>query len=480
MIFYNKILNSILENFPYQSTDGQLELIKDLCSFLTSDNKQFPLFVINGFAGTGKTTVVSSVVESLSSNRMMTVLLAPTGRAAKVLSKYTGRETSTIHRYLYYFRRNEDGNFVFTLRKNKLSNTVFIVDEASLIPGRTGELQTLKTRSILEDLIEFVYSGNNCKLIFVGDTCQLPPVKHTISPAMDAYFLKNEFDLDVQYFMLTEVMRQSFDSEILSVANEIRKNIENKNAKPPFFSISENSKEVHLVDFAELGNCFEEYLSVNQKDRSAVITLSNKRANMYNKIIRERVYFKEEELSAGDIIMIVKNNYFWMPDDSPHAFIANGDFAEINSLRNIREKHGFKFADATITFFDWEKSCTIDTILNMSVLWTEYASLSTEESNHLYNSVLSEYSHLPTAYKRNQEVKKDEYFNALQIKHANAFTCNKTQGGQWENVFIENPFYSEQMYNIEFLRWLYTAVTRATDKLFLINFNDKHFKIKKS
>ncbi len=471
-----QVITMLREEFPYDPTEGQDKLLGELAVFLTiSWRQQNALFVLRGFAGTGKTTVVKALVDVLPKIGKRTALLAPTGRAAKVLTSYTRKEANTIHRKIYFARTNKDGLIELKLQTNYHKHTLFIVDEASMIQhAMSAEGALFSARNLLDDLFQFVYGGENCRMLFIGDTAQLPPVGLDHSPALDHEFLKRAFHLNLDTFELTEVVRQAKESGILVNATLVRQQIQNQKVEFPVFSIS-GYKDVCRLNGQDLEDSLNDAWSGSQKQNSVVICRSNKRANIYNREIRRRILFFEEEISSGDFLMVVKNNYFWLPLESTAGFVANGDIVELLRIRNVEELYGFRFADVTIRFLDYPEEKEIDVKIILDTLMSESAALTQADNNRLFQAVMADFQDIPSRRERMEKVKASPYFNALQVKFAYALTCHKTQGGQWDTVFIDQGYLTDQMLNLEFLRWLYTAVTRATKKLFLINFEDRFF-----
>jgi exodeoxyribonuclease-5 len=467
----------ILREFPYSPTQGQEDLIRQLSKFITSTTSRFPFFLLEGYAGTGKTTIVSALVKSLPKAGYQALLLAPTGRAAKVLSGYSGRPAFTLHKRLYKPKLDPDGHVGLVLVPNTLSNVVFIVDEASMIPdGRaSAESAIFQARDLLDDLINHVFSGTNCKLIFLGDSAQLPPVGSDQSPALNPEYLKHSYHLDIQQFRLTDVVRQSLESGILSVATRIRNKIGADESAMPVFGEENHFQDVVRINGTEMMDALQEAYSESGYENTVVITRSNKRANLFNLGIRQRILFHEDEIAAGDHMMVVRNNYFWLPDDSKAGFIANGELIEVQRIRRIEEFYGFRFADASVRLVDYPDEATIDVILMLNTLDSESPSLSYADSRKLFDEVMADYDHVASKRKRFAEVRMNPHYNALQVKHAYALTCHKTQGGQWETVFIEKGYLTDEMINDEYLHWLYTAVTRASKKLYLVNFESRFF-----
>ena len=472
----NQLISLLRKEFPYDPTEGQDRLLGELAVFLNIGWKQAnALFVLKGYAGTGKTTVVKALVDVLPQIGRKTVLLAPTGRAAKVLSSYTRKAANTIHRKIYLARTNNQGHIDLKLQVNYHKHTLFIVDEASMIPHATASEGTLfNTRNLLDDLFQFVYSGENCRLLFIGDAAQLPPVGLSNSPALDLEFLKNAYHLSIDSFELTEVVRQASKSGILVNATAVRKKVQEQKFSFPVFDLKP-FRDIVRITGSELEEALNQAYSGSGKDNNAVICRSNKRANIYNREIRNRILFLDGEIATGDYLMVVKNNYFWLPLTSTAGFIANGDIVELIRIRKIEEIYGFRFADVTIRFLDYPEEKELDVKIILDTLMSESAALSQADNNRLFNTVMEDFLELRSKRARIEKVKESPYFNALQIKFAYALTCHKTQGGQWDTVFIDQGYLGENMINVEFARWLYTAVTRATKKLFLMNFEKRFF-----
>lgn len=431
-------------------------------------------FLLKGYAGTGKTSLVSALIQTLPALRVNSLLLAPTGRAAKVISSYAERQAYTIHKKIYMTVTDSTGA-VRTIRAiNKHAYTLFIVDEASMI----GLEPTSSRQSLLEDLIDYVYDGNHCRLMLIGDSAQLPPVGQSESPALDERYLATAFGLNVLSAELTEVVRQRQLSGILSGATALRSQIATlpggEEATLPLF----NPNGVDVIRLAGedlMETLYREYGDF-ALDQVVVICRSNKRANLFNQGIRNSVLFREEEVNAGDYLMVVKNNYFWLDEESTIGFIANGDIVEVLSVRNVQELYGFRFADATVRFVDYPDEEPRDCKLLLSTLYSESPSLTADEANTLYNNVMEDYADLPHKADRLRELRRNPYFNALQVKFAYSLTCHKTQGGQWRTVIVDQGFMPPDMkLDREYLRWLYTAFTRATDRVYLLNFEPRFF-----
>lgn len=431
-------------------------------------------FLLKGYAGTGKTSLVSALIQTLPALRVNSLLLAPTGRAAKVISSYAERQAYTIHKKIYMTVTDSTGAVRTVRAINKHAYTLFIVDEASMI----GLEPTSSRQSLLEDLIDYVYDGNHCRLMLIGDSAQLPPVGQSESPALDERYLATAFGLNVLSAELTEVVRQRQLSGILSGATALRSQIATlpggEDATLPLF----NPNGVDVIRLAGedlMETLYREYGDF-ALDQVVVICRSNKRANLFNQGIRNSVLFREEEVNAGDYLMVVKNNYFWLDEESTIGFIANGDIVEVLSVRNVQELYGFRFADATVRFVDYPDEEPRDCKLLLSTLYSESPSLTADEANTLYNNVMEDYADLPHKADRLRELRRNPYFNALQVKFAYSLTCHKTQGGQWRTVIVDQGFMPPDMkLDREYLRWLYTAFTRATDRVYLLNFEPRFF-----
>lgn len=427
--------------------------------------------ILRGYAGTGKTSLVSALIQTLPQLRVNSLLLAPTGRAAKVLSGYSHRPAYTIHKKIYMTATDASGALRTVRAINKHSYTLFIVDEASMI----GLEPTSSHQSLLEDLIDYVYDGNHCRLMLIGDTAQLPPVGQSESPALDESYLKAAFGLNIISQELTEVVRQQQMSGILTNATALRDQIAclgtGDEADLPLFSTAPDVINLGGVDLQE--TLYREYENAELED-VVVVTRSNKRANLFNQGIRSSVLYRDGEVNAGDYLMVVKNNYYWTDQDSSIGFIANGDIVEVLSVRNIQELYGFRFADATIRFVDYPDEEAHDCKLLLSTLYSESPSLTSDEQARLYNAVMEDYADLPHKADRLRELRQNPYYNALQVKFAYALTCHKTQGGQWRTVIVDQGFLPPDMpLDRDYLRWLYTAFTRATERVYLLGFDEQ-------
>ena len=496
----NTLFNILLNNFGFTPTEGQAKVLYHLSAFILTE-KERPLYLLRGYAGTGKTTLVSTLVKTLPQIGMRYQLLAPTGRAAKVMSSYTGKPASTLHRKLYRFQAVANGELRMTRDVNKHKNTVFIVDECSMISDQGDGFSW--SRSLLDDLIEYVFSGSCCKLLLIGDSAQLPPVGLDISPAMDFDILRNSFNLTLATYEMKEVMRQALDSGILYNATEIRNKVAMGNEQwamsdsdmyqLPLLDIN-NFDDIIKIDpmsFEEL--LWESFGDKRSNNDAVVICRSNKRANMFNQAIRSRVLQEEGELSAGDKLMIVKNNYFWCQQTTDNSqqseansqqpavnsqitFLANGDMIEITRINKFEEMYGFHFADVDIQLMDYDDAPTLSVKIILETLHSDAPALTNDEAKRLYQAVEEDYMDIPKAADRRKAMKENPYFNALQVKYGYALTCHKTQGGQWNNVFVEAPYLpDETTLELGDLRWLYTAITRAKEKVYLVNFKDEWF-----
>lgn len=463
------------KNIPFEPTTGQNVALSMLSEFITT--QQFnPLFVLKGYAGTGKTTLVSALVKTLNQLHQKVVLLAPTGRAAKVFSVYSGNRAFTIHKHIYRVQMQE-GVLHFSRKENKLNHTLFIVDEVSMIADSQQRSELFSSRSVLEDLISYVFEGQHNKLLFVGDDAQLPPVHSDESPALQVEYLKHSFNLNVESCQLTDVVRQALDSGILFNANQLREKLRCGDFDFPYFS------DHGFPDFLRIsGGMLEEELnslySKYEHDDIVSITRSNKRAFMFNTEIRNRILFRENQIATGDYLMAVKNNYYWVDESSDVGFIANGDIMEVLSINKIQEIYGFHFADVTVRLCDYPQYPNIDVKLILESLDCESASLSQEDTNRLYQEVSMDYQDIADKRLRYLKIKKDPFLNAVQVKFSYSLTCHKTQGGQWPVVLVDLGYLPEDGVDKEFVRWLYTALTRATEKVYLINFKDEMFETK--
>ena len=463
------------KKLDFKPTQSQLIWFSEISNFILSNDLN-SVFVLKGYAGSGKTTLLGSLVHQLNMINFKAVLIAPTGRAAKVLSSYSKHPAYTIHKQIYNTKSEGTGNIIFQLRKNTYKNTIFIVDEASMIGNEIIENKLSKNNSLLNDLIEYVKDGYKCKLLFVGDPAQLPPINLTLSPALDSDLLK-EFYFDKVFIVeLTFVVRQKQNSGILNNATTIRNQLNQKIYNQFKFNINRCDDIINLNDSNNIFEVVESAYDVSGIDQTVFIVRSNKRAYLINKQIRQSILDNEDDLSVGDRLMVLKNNYFWLPQTSRPGFIANGDIIEIIKIKSKKNIYGFSFAEVQVILVDYPEELPFDTIILLDTLKITTASLSYEETNRLYKNIKEDYVDEKSRFKQLLKVKANKFFNALQVKYAYAITCHKSQGGQWESVFIEKPYLPEGQ-NKEYLRWLYTAVTRSTKNLYLIGFTSEDFNL---
>ncbi|MBU2994847.1 AAA family ATPase [Cellulophaga baltica] len=462
------------DKFPHTPTLKQGLALEDLADFVLSKEKD-GLFLLKGFAGTGKTTIIGTMVSSLWHTVMKTVLMAPTGRAAKVMSNYSKTQAYTIHRKIYVPRKQSGGSGVqFVLAPNKHRNTIFIVDEASMIPDTPADSKLFENGSLLDDLIQYVYAGHGCKLILIGDTAQLPPVRLDLSPALDADRLSLNYNKEVKVLELNEVVRQAEDSGILYNATNLREQLQSEFYDDFKFDVAPFVDIVRLIEGNEILEAIDDSYVTNGKEETAFIVRSNKRANLYNENIRQRILFLEHDLAVGDYMMVVKNNYFWLKPNTEAGFIANGDIIEVLEIFSIKEIYTFKFAEVKVQMVDYPNQPPFETVLLLDTITAEAPSLPYEDGNRLYQEVMKDYEGETSKYKKFLAVKNNPFFNALQVKFSYAITCHKSQGGQWDTVFVEQPYMPNGM-DKENMRWLYTALTRAKSKLYLIGFKNDFF-----
>jgi len=470
------IKNLLLKQFTWTATQQQEEVFSLLEEFLHTFSRE-SIFILKGYAGTGKTTIISALVNVLPRLNKRSVLLAPTGRAAKVMGSYSGRNALTIHKKIYRKKSAATLEMDFDIAENLHENTLFIIDEASMI---STEGFTYYSDGLLSDLIRYVRSGKNCTLMLVGDTAQLPPVGLENSPALNEEFVEAEFGLTSFSYELTDVVRQNKHSGILfnatKIRNEIRLDEEFPEYQFPKF-ITQGYNDIFKMTGERLIEGLHYAYNKYEIENCMVICRSNKSANLYNKHIRNQILFRDEEITGGDIIMIVKNNYYWLQqhDEKHTGFIANGDMATIKKVSNIHDMHGFRFADLYLEFMDNNQGDAIRCRVLLDSLHVDAAQLPREQAQELYQSIAKDYEEIYSKKDRMEAIKKDPYYNALQIKFAYAITCHKAQGGQWPLVFVDQGYLIDEMLNTEFLRWLYTGITRATKELFLVNFNEKFY-----
>jgi len=470
---------SIADSYPFEPTVEQLVFCTKAASFLMQPDN-LKCFILRGYAGTGKTTSVAALVKALPYFRLKVVLLAPTGRAAKVISNYTGKRALTIHKKIYRKKSAVATEMAFQLAPNLAEHTLFIVDEASMI---ADEWNPQSGSSFLKDLIEYVYQvgptgkDKNCSLLFVGDTAQLPPVGSLDSPALNEKYLTDKFGLEVTTVELKEVVRQEKKSGILANATMLRKLIngytDGEIVLPKF--VTKNYKDIFSMTGIKLVEGLEYAYSKFGIENSLVVCRSNKSANVYNNQIRARLLYRDEELSGGDQIMVVRNNYFWLPDNPDTAFIANGDMAKVIRVRREEERYGLRFAEVNLEFLDFPEAGAITCKVILDTLQAETPNLPQDKNKQLFEGLMLDYEHLSNKKEKMEAIKIDPYYNALQIKFSYAVTCHKAQGGQWDAVFVDQGYLIDEMVDLDFLRWLYTGLTRAKRELFLVNFAQNLF-----
>ena len=489
----NYLERQIKEYFPYEPTSEQDLVLKALAKFLVSTSSD-SLFLLRGFAGTGKTSLVAALVQALDALKQKCILLAPTGRAAKLFALYAHHPAFTIHKKIYRQRSFDNSTDNFALADNLQKHTLFLVDEASMIAndGISGSL--FGTGRLLDDLVHYVYSGEGCRLLLMGDAAQLPPVGEELSPALTADALRG-YGLQVEEMELTQVVRQGAASGILWNATRLRERITTDNCwSLPKIRLS-GFADVRVVNGNELLEEIEACYNRDGADETMVVCRSNKRANLYNIGIRNRILWREEELESGDMLMVAKNNYYWTEleaaanqearrqaaasgnaaagalqgKESLPDFIANGELAVVRRVRRTRELYGFRFADVALAFPDYD-DYTMEVTLLLDTLHSDAPALNRDEGERLFQTVLEDYADIPLKRDRMKKMKQDPHFNALQVKYAYAVTCHKAQGGQWRNVFLDQGYLSEEYLTPDYFRWLYTAFTRATGTLYLVNY----------
>ena len=473
------LYSGFVSRLQYEPTSCQEGLLRKVADFVSSDDSD--ILVVNGYAGTGKTTAISAVISVMKEFQTKCVLLAPTGRAAKVLSSYAGQPAYTIHKHIYRQKSvGGDGFGQFSLAPNKDKEALFIVDEVSLIGIDAGQQQSTAafgTGNLLEDLISFVRAGVECKVILIGDSAQLPPIGLEASPALLPEYMKMMGG--VQFAELSTVVRQQHESGILYNATLIRQLQSELEYGPGVMDIcdlgleTEPFDDIERISGGELIEKIGDAYSAYGEDDTIILCRSNKRAIKYNLGVRSTVQFKEERLVRDDKLMIVKNCYQFLEGIEGMDYIANGDIAKIQKISKFEERYGLHFAEARISFPDYDDQEIVAKVI-LDTLESESASLTYEQSNMLYQGVNEDYAHITAKRKRYESVREDKYYNALQLKYANAITCHKSQGGQWRCVFIDNPFWQEEL-TVDDLKWLYTAITRATEKVYLVNFKDELF-----
>jgi len=467
-------INQLLhQHFSHTPTSCQEEAMMAVDSFFCNRDKN-ALFLLKGYAGTGKTTFISALVRVLKSVGIETILLAPTGRAAKVMSNYTQQRAHTIHRYIYWIFHAKDGSLKVSLQTNKHKNALFIVDEASMIGTSYGSSLNGKSR-LLDDLISYVKSGENCNLMFVGDTAQLPPVGEEVTGALSKEYLEGHYNLNVFVSVFTTVVRQQLQSGILANATSIREHINKQKTEILPQIIVQNFNDIEKVNPQELRDVLDYAYSQNSIHNVIILCRSNKRANLYNQHIRNQILFRENVIASGDIMMVVKNNYFWLPENHSAGFIANGDIIEIMRIKNIYNLYGFDFADVSIRMMDYPDDINIETTILLNAINAEAPSLPEADNKKLFQEILMDYEDEKNYKNKMDKMRVNPHFNALQVKFAYAVTTHKSQGGQWHTVFVDHGFINKENIDVMFLKWLYTSFTRATHKLYMVNFDAAFF-----
>jgi ATP-dependent exoDNAse (exonuclease V) alpha subunit len=460
---------SVRDYFPFEPTDDQAELFVQLDSFLRDPLPGRKVFVLRGYAGTGKTTVVSALVQWLSKLQRKYTLMAPTGRAAKVMSAYAGVPASTIHKKIY---RQTSGapteRLSFQRQPNRTEEMLYIVDEASMISDEKAFGET----GLLDDLMGYVFEKSTNRLLLIGDTAQLPPVGQLLSPALDMDILANRFRARVEGVELRQVMRQAESSGILVNATELREEL--RQEAPAIRLHTNGFKDMFKMGGDKLEDGLRWAYRNFGHENTTIICRSNRNANEYNQLIRRTLFDAEDEIQSGDYIMVVRNNYSWLPKDSEMGFLANGDFLQIRKIIRQEEMHGFRFAQAQVRFVDYPNEPEMEVKLLLNTLQSETPSLPRDQSDALYKAVSEDYADVAKKSERTAMIRSDKYLNALQIKFAYALTCHKAQGGQWQAVFVDHGFLKpDEPVGGEFARWLYTAITRASERLFLLNFQQR-------
>lgn len=467
------IISGILSQLQFSPTSSQHKAINKLSKFFLSKNEN-DIFVLKGYAGTGKTHLISSIVKFFESNYLSSYLLAPTGRAAKVFSSYSGKEATTIHRKIYWSSGMETSET--RIQRNNSTNTIFFVDEASMISTDSQNDMFGSQHNLLDDLISYIFSNDNCKLVLIGDTAQLPPIGVSESNALNISYLK-QYSSNIVECTLSEVVRQEKISSIIDNATSLRNAINaiKTNSFPKFKALPHS--DVRSIKGDELIEAINKSYDTYGIDDTMIITRSNKRANVFNNGVRNSILFREEELTAGDFLMVTKNNYFWSKELKELPFIANGDLVKIVKVRRHEEMYGFRFVNVTISLID-NLDLELDVKIILESLQSDTPSLSKDKQQQLEMNILEDYEDISTASGKWRKMKENPFFNALQVKYGYAVTCHKAQGGQWSSVFVDQGYVTTETIDLEYYKWLYTAITRAQKQLFLVNFSDDFFKKK--
>ena len=464
------ILNQLIQGFAHVPTEGQNIAFKKLEEFFLDTKSLRKVFLLRGFAGTGKTSILSSVVKLLPRLKQRSVLMAPTGRAAKVMSLYSKRQAFTIHKLIYkQVADPSSGELKFKKQKNYAQNTLFIVDEGSMLNNESS----FGSQGLLSDLVDFVFTDASNRLMIIGDSAQLPPVGLLESPALESNYMQSIFNLEVYSSELQEVTRQAKNSGILQNATELRTQI--KEAAPTIYFDTKAYKDIYRMTSDKLEDGLRYAYDKYGVENSVIVCRSNKTAVQYNRYIRHQIHFFESELEVGDKLMVVRNNYHWLGEESAAGFIANGDFAEVMKIIDFEEKYGFRYAKLSLSLCDYPEQGAFDALVLLDTLHSNLPALNRDDMMGLYQNVRTEHATLPTKKEQKEAEAKDPYLNALQVKYAYALTCHKAQGGQWDAVFVDQGFVREGEEDQAYMRWLYTALTRASKELFLLNFNPKYF-----
>ncbi|MGL4851108.1 MAG: ATP-dependent DNA helicase [Phocaeicola sp.] len=460
------LAQQIKSNFLYKPTSEQEKAVKTLAEFLFCQRVD-TLFLLKGYAGTGKTSLIGALVKTLDQLKQKCILLAPTGRAAKVFAQYAAHPCYTVHKKIYRQRNYSNDLDNFSLSENLHQHTLFIVDEASMISNSGLSGSTFGTGRLLDDLIQYVYAGTGCRLMLIGDTAQLPPVGEIESPALSEDRLKG-YGLELHATLLTQVVRQLHDSGMLWNATRLRQHISEENCYDfPQLKV-EGFTDICSINGGDLIETISECYDRVGMDETIIVCRSNKRATIYNKGIRNTILYREDELNAGDLLLVAKNNYYWTEKCKEIDFIANGDVVVVRRVRRIREMYGFRFADVVVTFPDYQ-DYEMEVKVILDALHTDTPALSKEQNDKLFYTILEDYADIPLKRDRMKKMKEDPHYNALQVKYAYAVTCHKAQGGQWQRVFLDQGYMTEEMVSPDYFRWLYTALTRATERLYLVN-----------
>ncbi|MGL5958633.1 MAG: ATP-dependent DNA helicase [Phocaeicola sp.] len=462
----NHLVQQIKSNFRYKPTVEQEKAVKTLTEFLFCQSAH-SLFMLKGYAGTGKTSLIGALVNALDQSNQKSILLAPTGRAAKVFSHYASHASYTIHKKIYRQRNYSNDLDNFSLNENLHQHTLFIVDEASMISNSGLSGASFGGGRLLDDLIQYVYSGTGCRLMLIGDTAQLPPVGEVQSPALSEDVVGG-YGLELYTALLTQVVRQLDDSGILWNATRLRHYITEEYCSTfPSLKVA-GFTDICSINGGDLIETMNECYDRVGADETIVICRSNKRATIYNKGVRNSILYREDELNAGDLLLVAKNNYYWSEQCKEIDFIANGEMMVVRRVRRIREMYGSRFADVVVTFPDYN-DFELEVKVILDVLHSDTPALSKEQNDRLFYAVLEDYADIPEKRNRMKKMKEDPHYNALQIKYGYAVTCHKAQGGQWQRVFLDQGYMTEEMLSPDYFRWLYTALTRATEKLYLVN-----------